>query len=143
MHCLQQATFLKDYKFYKNRCKPKAIRKDNEAVFTSTLFRFGLWCLGIQHQRAQLCSPWENGRIERLFGTLKRYANQIIIPEQHYQLALNQFRCWYNHVRPHQQLGGQTPAEVWSGKSANKQGDSIYVNLWEGVLTGFYLPPDG
>ena len=123
--------------------KPKAIKTDNEAVFTSTLFRFGLWCLGIKHQRTQLCSPWQNGRIERLFGTFNRYANQIIIPEQHSQLALNQFRCWYNHVRPHQPLGGQTPAEVWSNKSANKQGDSVYVNLWEGVLTGFYLPPDG
>ena len=72
--------------------KPKAIRTDNKAVFTPTLFRFGLWCLGIQHQRTQLCSPWQNGRIERFFGTFKRYTNQVIIPEQHCQLALNQFR---------------------------------------------------
>jgi putative transposase len=51
--------------------KPKAIRTDNEAVFTSRLFKLFLTVAGIKHQRTHLHSPWQNGRIERLFGTLK------------------------------------------------------------------------
>jgi len=51
--------------------KPRAIRTDNEAVFVSRLFRFGLWAMGIQHQRTNKCCPWMNGRIERFFGTFK------------------------------------------------------------------------
>ena len=122
--------------------KPKAIRTDNEAIFTAYLFRVSLWLLNIQHQRTQICSPWQNGRIERLFGTLKRYTKQITIPVQHTQAALNQFRFWYNHVRPHHNLHGQTPEEVWSGRQPNNKGKAIYINIWENLLTGYYVPPD-
>ena len=122
--------------------KPATIRTDNESVFTSLLFRIYLACLGTQQQTTQVASPWQNGRIERFFGTLKRYTQQIIIPNDQAQLALDQFRVWYNHIRPHQNLAGQTPAEVWNGKSANTRGQAHYVNIWEGVLTGFYVPPD-
>ena len=38
--------------------KPEAMRTDNEAVFTSKLFRFGLWFLGIKHQRTDVGCPW-------------------------------------------------------------------------------------
>ena len=51
--------------------KPKMIRTDNEAVFTSRLFRIVLWLLGIRQQRIEPHCPWQNGRIERFFGTLK------------------------------------------------------------------------
>jgi len=52
--------------------QPKYLRTDNEAVFTSRLFRFGLWCLRIRHQRTEIACPWQNGRIKRFFGTLCR-----------------------------------------------------------------------
>ena len=60
--------------------KPKMIRTDNESVFTSRLFRFGLWFLGIKHQRSAVSSPWMNGRVERFFGTLnrKRSFNRVL-----------------------------------------------------------------
>jgi transposase InsO family protein len=50
---------------------PKCVRTDNEAVFTSRLFRLGLHLLGIRHQRTAPFAPWQNGRIERFFGTFK------------------------------------------------------------------------
>ena len=55
--------------------KPKAVRTDNESVFVSKLFRFGLWILGIRHQRSLPHCPWMNGRIERFFGTFKFYSD--------------------------------------------------------------------
>jgi transposase InsO family protein len=51
--------------------KPLRIRTDNEAVFTSRLFRWGLRLLGIRHQLIAKSSPWQNGRIERFWGSLK------------------------------------------------------------------------
>ncbi|MDR2581667.1 MAG: hypothetical protein LBC85_11845, partial [Fibromonadaceae bacterium] len=48
--------------------KPKVIRTDNESVFTSRLFRFALWLLGIRHQRIMLHCPWQNGRVESIWG---------------------------------------------------------------------------
>ncbi|NIP27488.1 MAG: DDE-type integrase/transposase/recombinase, partial [Phycisphaerae bacterium] len=56
--------------------KPKFLRTDNETVFTSRLFRFGLWLLGIKHQRTDKGCPWMNGRVERFFGTLKQKLSQ-------------------------------------------------------------------
>ena len=53
--------------------QPKSLRTDNEACFTSKLFRFDLWFLGIKHQTTEVACPWQNGRIERFFGTLKQH----------------------------------------------------------------------
>lgn len=58
---------------------PQVVRTDNEAVFTSRLFRIGLRLMGIRHQTIALHSPWQNGRIERLFGTCKAAFKQIAI----------------------------------------------------------------
>ncbi|MBI3397889.1 MAG: transposase family protein [Deltaproteobacteria bacterium] len=122
--------------------KPKFLRTDNEAVFTSCLMRFSLWLMGIRHQRIALCCPWQNGRIERFFGTLKEKLNQWHV-ENREQLngALTQFQFWYNHIRPHQNLNGRTPAEVWNGKDVFNQRpkQEYWFEVWDGLLTGIYL----
>lgn len=48
--------------------KPRALRTDNEACFTSRVFRGVLALAGIRHQRSDPGCPWQNGRIERLSG---------------------------------------------------------------------------
>jgi hypothetical protein len=97
--------------------KPKAVRTDNESVFVSKLFRFGLWILGIRHQRTQVHCPWQNGRIERFFGTFKSCSDRVIFNAKKIQFALDEFQFWYNRVRPHRHLGGLTPQEAWTGLS--------------------------
>ena len=122
--------------------KPKFLRTDNEAVFTSRLFRFGLWLMGIRHQLIDKACPWQNGRIERFFGTLKEKLDiwQVNGSEE-LEGALNQFRFWYNHIRPHQNLDGRTPAEVWHGQDIFSKGfkSEYWFEAWDGLLTGFYL----
>jgi len=122
--------------------KPKYLRTDNEAVFTSRLFQFGLWWLNIKHQRIPKHSPWKNGRIERFFWTFKHSIRNIVI-ENTTQLthALPEFRFWYNHVRTHQHLKGKTPAQVWSKTAHNTVTKPYYFYAWNGVLTGLYQPP--
>lgn len=84
--------------------------------------------------------PWQNGRIERFFGTFKEKIQQVALPNSDtIDLALLQFRIWYNHVQPHQHLYGRTPAEMWRGKPA-ATGRGEYFSTWDGVLTGFYFP---
>jgi putative transposase len=122
---------------------PKIIRTDNEAVFTSRLFRFGLKFLGIKWKSIQLSSPWQNGQIEKLFGTLKESLDHWrVYSIKQLNGDLDVFWLWYNHIRPHQNLDGRTPAEVWNGKNIFKTGykSSHYFSEWEGLLTGYYLP---
>jgi len=121
--------------------KPKAVRTDNESIFTSRLFRFGLWILGIQHQRTMLHCPWMNGRIERFFGTFKQVADQVIFNTKYIQKSLDEFAFWYNHVRPHRGLNGFTPHEMWSDidpYAKPPKSSTMYVG-WDGLLTGFHI----
>jgi len=96
--------------------RPTFLRTDNEAVFVSRLFRLGLWALGICHQRSEPGCPWQNGRVERFIGTVKRaLAVEPVTDRVEFTTALHDIRGWYNHERPHDHLQGRTPAEVWAG----------------------------
>lgn len=122
--------------------KPKVIRTDNEAIFTSRLFRYGLKLLGVRHQRSDPGCPWQNGRVERFFGTLKQPLDQWQVPDlAQLNRDLKIFRLWYNHIRPHQHLNGKTPAEAWSGINpyAKPPKTEHWFQTWEGLLTGYYL----
>ena len=122
--------------------KPKSLRTDNESMFTSWIFRLSLWFMGIRHQRIDKSCPWQNGRIERFFGTLKEKLDQWqVIGMEQLNNALAQFRFWYNHVRPHQNLDGRTPAEVLNGTDIFSKGykQEYWFEAWDGLLTGFYL----
>ena len=122
--------------------KPKFLRTDNEAVFTSRLFRFGLRLLGIKHQRTDKGCPWMNGRVERFFGTLKSKLDLWEVDSlEQLNCSLRVFRIWYNHIRPHQNLGGKTPSEVWADKDifTTSPKQESWFEAWEGLLTGYYL----
>ncbi len=121
--------------------RPKIVRTDNEPCFTSWLFRFALALLGIRHQRTAPHAPWQNGRIERFFGTFKRALRQrreVCGQQAVGQADLDLFRGWYNHLRFHQHLDGRTPAEAWAGKEATRRGKARYFSEWGGALAGFY-----
>ena len=122
--------------------KPRAVRTDNEACFTSRVFRFVLALAGIRHQRSDPGCPWQNGRIERLFGTLKRKLDQWEVAGfEALNRSLGEFRFFYNHVRPHQHLGGATPAEMWMrvDPHASPVRQEYWFEAWDGLLQGYYL----
>ncbi len=121
---------------------PKHVRTDNESCFTSRLFRSVLRILGIKHQRIDRCAPWQNGRIERFFGTFKALIRRHLtsIDGEDLKTSLSDFRLWYNHARPHQRLDGRTPAEAWDGGHRSAKDGAVYFSAWEGLLTGFFVP---
>jgi putative transposase len=122
--------------------KPKILRTDNEAVFLSKLLRFALWILGIRQQRTDIASPWQNGKIERLFGTLKPLLRSVTLTPHVLQHALDEFRLYYNHMRPHYHLHGKTPAEAWDGKEIITSKDTQEIYIFKGKylpISGFYM----
>lgn len=99
---------------------PRAIRTDNGAPFATQavhgLSQLNVWWirLGIQHQRILPAHPQQNGAHERMHKTLK--AGAIRPPRgtlSAQQRAFDTFRREYNEVRPHDTLGGQTPASIY------------------------------
>jgi transposase InsO family protein len=124
--------------------RPKYLRTDNEAIFTSRLFRLGLALLGIRQQRSAPFAPWQNGRIEKFFGTFKE-AWQLRIGSGGSRAIdqddLDQYRAWYHHLRPHQHLDGWMPAWAWAKKMPNLRRKPRLYSAWEGVLGGYYWKP--
>ncbi|ACE83906.1 integrase core domain-containing protein [Cellvibrio japonicus] len=121
--------------------KPNLVNTDNEPVFTSKLFRFGLWLLQIKHQRSEVCCPWMNGKIERFFGTLKQKLKHYTPGfTENLSTDLDTFRFWYNHIRTHQNLNGLTPFEVWKNTTPHT-GKPLMFSAWDGALTGIYFSP--
>jgi len=125
--------------------KPRRIRTDNEIIFTSWVFTTFLWLSGIRHQRIQTCAPWQNGRMERLFGTLKPLLRQLVIPGRRaLQAALQEFTLFYNHARPHQNLAGLTPAEKWNGWSKTDLAQmppqrAALMQALDGLMVGYCM----
>lgn len=125
--------------------KPGHIRTDNEVIFSSWVFTTFLRLTGIRHQRIPTCAPWQNGRMERLFGTLKPLLRQLLIlSKAALQQALEEFTLFYNHVRPHQNLGGLTPAEAWNGYSQPDLAQTppkhtTIVRALDGLLVGYWM----
>ena len=117
---------------------PKSVRSDNEAVFKSWMFRGVLRILRVRQQLTELASPWQNGRIERFWRTLK-FELQTTVRQSFAQgiavqtrmkfasvaamgCLLDAFKDGYNGHRPHQSLKGATPAAVWNGQVAKRRG---------------------
>ena len=124
--------------------KPKIIKSDNEKVFTSKLMVFALWLLNIKQQRTDIASPWQNGKIERFFGILKYhlYRSKKKMKLKLLQTTLNEFRFYYNHIRPHQHLHFLTPSEVWNDKKMLTSKDASEIYSFRGkylTLNGFYM----
>jgi transposase InsO family protein len=123
--------------------KPTSIRSDNEAVFTSKLMKFTLWILVIKQQTTQIASPWQNGKIERLFGTMKRTFDDLVFPTVlTLEEGLREFRLFYNHIRPHQHLRYNTPANVWEGKPISTSTTAREIIYYRGLcdnVAGYYF----
>lgn len=70
---------------------------------------------GIKHILGRVNHPQTNGKVERLFGTVKQKRKEFPNLETLFH--------WYNHVRPHMSLknGLETPAEAFVRKMRKKK----------------------
>jgi len=99
---------------------PNVIRTDNGAPFASQaihrLSRLHVWWikLGVYPELILPGHPQQNGRHERFHKTLK--ADTARPPASSHaaqQRAFDRFRHEFNHDRPHESLGQETPASVY------------------------------
>ncbi len=100
---------------------PEAIRTDNGPPFASLgaggLSPLSVWWikLGIMPERIAPGHPEQNGRHERLHGTLKQETLRPPAPTPADQQARwDTFRHEYNTQRPHEALGQVPPATVYT-----------------------------
>mgnify|MGYP006278946071 CR=1 FL=1 len=69
--------------------------------------------MGIKHRYTRPYRPQTNGKVERFWRSLEDDLLRDATYDSVDQLRqeLNEYLCYYNHHRPHQALGGNTPAQ--------------------------------
>ena len=93
---------------------PRFIIADHGCQFRRQ-FRNANAAIGITLVRGRVSSAAFNGKVERLFRTVRQWLRFSLLPMTlgGVQKRLDRFRSWFNQARPHQSLGAMTPDEVW------------------------------
>jgi len=106
---------------------PKAIQCDNGSPWVSTRSRGGLttlsvWLvsLGIHLIRSRVGCPQDNGGHERMHRDLSELQLNPARTRRGQQRACDRWMVDFNEVRPHDALGGKTPAEMYRVSSSTK-----------------------
>jgi len=106
---------------------PEHIRSDNGPEFVAAALQQWIAAVGAKTAYIEPGSPWENGYVESFNGKLR---DELLNGEIFYTLGeativIEQWRKYYNTVRPHSSLGYKPPApEVisWPASPASSPG---------------------
>ncbi|MGE0828011.1 MAG: transposase [Hyphomonadaceae bacterium] len=84
--------------------------RDNDRLYGS-VFRRRLRTIGVRNRPTQPHSPWQNGHVERLIGSIRRECldQQIILNVAHLRHVLRAYVQYYNFDRTHLALGKDSP----------------------------------
>jgi hypothetical protein len=89
---------------------PKYLIRDNDRAF-GVAFKARVRAMGIRDRPTSFRSPWQNGYVERLIGSIRRECTDhlIVISEEHLRLILAKYATYYNQMRTHVSLGKDAP----------------------------------
>jgi hypothetical protein len=92
-----------------NEAPPHLIR-DRDGAFGPVYVR-RIRAMGIRDYSLAARSPWENGHVERLIGSIRREClDQVVVfGESHVRRILKAYAAYYNRVRTHLPLGKGAP----------------------------------
>jgi transposase InsO family protein len=87
--------------------------------------------MGIRDHPIAPRSPWQNGHVERLIGSVRREAldHLIVFGEAHLRRVLKTYASYYNEIRTHLSLDKDAPAFRRPQKSGRIAAVSILGGL--------------
>jgi transposase InsO family protein len=109
---------------------PTYLVRDNDGAY-GYVFRRRVVAMGIRDQPISPRSPWQNGHIERLIGTLRREClNQVLIfGEAHLRQILTLYASYYNESRTHLSLHKDAPL----GRAVQRHGAIAATPILSGL----------
>jgi len=89
---------------------PKFLIRDRDKIF-GRVFSESVSALGIRPILTAYCSPWQNGYVERLIGSLRRECldHLIIVNKGHLRGILQSYIRYYNTQRTHLGISKDSP----------------------------------
>jgi transposase InsO family protein len=89
---------------------PGYMIRDRDRIYGAVVTR-RLRAMGIRHKPIAPASPWQNGFVERLIGSIRRECldHIIVSGEAHLRRILISYAAYYNSVRTHRSLHQDAP----------------------------------
>ena len=89
---------------------PKYLIRDNDRVF-GAVFKAHVRAMGIRGRPTAFRSPWQNGYVERLIGSIRCECTDhlLVFNAEHLRRILAKYATYYNEVRTHVSLGKDAP----------------------------------
>jgi hypothetical protein len=89
---------------------PRYLIRDNDRAF-GVAFKDRVRAMGIRDRPISFRSPWQNGYVERLIGSIRRECTDhlIVFNAEHLRRILAKYTTYYNEVRTHVSLGKDVP----------------------------------
>jgi transposase InsO family protein len=89
---------------------PRYLIRDRDGAHGYVVMR-RLRMMGIRDRPTAPRSPWQNGSVERLIGSIRRECidHVLVFGESHLRRILNAYMIYYNEARTHLSLGKDAP----------------------------------
>src|ERR1700720_1360429 len=89
---------------------PGYMIRDRDRIYGTVVTR-RLRAMGIRDKPTAPASPWQNGVVERLVGSIRRESvnHMIVLGEAHLRRILKSYARYYNGVRTHRSLNKDAP----------------------------------
>jgi transposase InsO family protein len=90
---------------------PRHLIRDRDGSFGAAYVR-RIRAMGIRDHPTAARSPWQNGHVERLIGSIRRESldHLIVFGEPHLRRILKRYASYYNEVRTHLSLNKDAPS---------------------------------
>lgn len=99
---------------------PRYLIRDNDGAYGQVFVR-RLRAMGIRDRPISPSSPWQNGYVERLIGSVRRECldHVLVFGEAHLRRILASYATYYNRVRTHLALDKNVPLDRTIERSGN------------------------
>jgi transposase InsO family protein len=89
---------------------PRYLIRDGDRIYGAAVTR-RLRAMGIRDKPIAPSSPWQNGFVERLIGSIRRECvdHVVALGEQHLRRVLKSYATYYNEFRTHRSLNKDAP----------------------------------
>jgi transposase InsO family protein len=109
---------------------PRYLMRDRDASYGAVVTR-RIQAMGIRDRPTAPRSPWQNGHVERLIGSIRRDCldHVVVVGEAHLRRILTAYASYYNRARTHLALAKDTPL----GRSVQAFGHIVSVPMLGGL----------
>jgi hypothetical protein len=106
--------------------------RDRDRIY-GTVVRRRLRAMGLRDKPTAPASPWQNGLVERLIGSIRRECldHVIVLGEAHLRRILKSHARYYNGVRTHRSLNKDTPVS----RRFSDQVSQVRTPSWADFIT--------